>query len=119
MLFLEKLQRMALRGLKNNIDLFALWIFYIALQPLIPGDNILARPDLIPWLMFCLSGALFLRGKRYGDGPHISLTQTKSIAGRARRRDQRGVIETLQVRRIKLNVFPCFQNNVQEASHVR
>ena len=82
MLFFEKIQRLALRGLKQNIDLIALWIFYIALQPMIPVDNILARPDLIPWLMFCLSGALFLRGKRYGDGPHISLTQTKSLSGR-------------------------------------
>ena len=58
MLFFEKIQRMALQGLKKNIDLFTLWIFYIALQPLIPVDNILVRPDLIPWLMFCLSGAL-------------------------------------------------------------
>jgi hypothetical protein len=81
MMFFERIQRLLLNGMKSNVDLIVLWIFYIAIQPLIPVEDTLARPDLVPWLMFCLSGTIMLRGKRYGEGPHISLTQKKSTFG--------------------------------------
>ncbi|MAA80021.1 MAG: hypothetical protein CL916_12270 [Deltaproteobacteria bacterium] len=81
MMFFERIQRQILNGMKKNVDLFVLWILYIAIQPLISVEHILARADLIPWLMFCLSGTILLRGKRYGEGPHISLTQKKSTFG--------------------------------------
>ena len=81
MMFFDRIQRRLLNGIRSNVDLIVLWIVYISIQPLISVEEILARPDLIPWLMFCLSGCILLRGKRYGEGPHISLTQKKSTFG--------------------------------------
>ena len=78
MVFFERIQRRLLNGIRNNIDILVLWILYIAIQPQIPVQHILARPDLVPWLMFCLSGVILLRGRRYGEGPHISLTHQLS-----------------------------------------
>ena len=59
----------------GNADLLGLWIVLIAIQPLVPVGNLLAREDLVPWLMLCLGLTTYLRGKSYGDGPHTSLTQ--------------------------------------------
>ena len=81
MIFIKAMRRRLNRGVRQNFDLLILWIFLIALQPQIPIGNILSREDLIPWLMFCLSCAAFLRGKRYGDGPHSSLTKQVSKFG--------------------------------------
>ena len=75
------IQRRLLRSIRNNIDLLVLWLLFIAIQPQISEVHILAREDLLPWLMFCLCGTIMLRGKRYGEGPHISLTQKKSTFG--------------------------------------
>ena len=38
----------------GNADLLGLWIVLIAIQPLVPVGNLLAREDLVPWLMLCL-----------------------------------------------------------------
>ena len=75
------IQRLVLGTIRNNRDLIVLWVLLIAYLPHISVDNPLARPDLVPWLMFCLSGAVLLRGKRYGDGPHVSLTKQVSLIG--------------------------------------
>ena len=72
------LQRTIFGTLKNNRDLIILWVLLIAYQPHIAVDNPLSRADLVPWLMFCLSGAVLLRGKSYGDGAHVSLTKQHS-----------------------------------------
>ena len=77
----ETLRRIILAGVSNNIDLLALWVLLIAIQPQIPIGNVLSRPDLIPWLMFCLGCTAFLRGREYGDGPHTSLTKQVSSMG--------------------------------------
>ena len=34
----------------------------------------IGEADLVPWLMFGLAGS-GARGRRYGDGPHTSLTK--------------------------------------------
>ena len=77
----ETLRRIILAGVSNNIDLLALWVLLIAIQPQIPIGNVLSRPDLIPWLMFCLACTALLRGREYGDGPHTSLTKQVSSMG--------------------------------------
>ena len=69
------------RGIKANFDLLLLWVLLIAIQPLVSVDHLLARQDLVPWLMFGLGGAVVLRGRRYGDGPHSSLTKRYKFFG--------------------------------------
>ena len=81
MRFLDGIQRRLLRSIRNNIDLLVLWVCFIAIQPQISAQHILARKDLLPWLMFCLCGTILLRGRCYGEGPHISLTKKKSTFG--------------------------------------
>ena len=80
MLF-KRIQYTISRGVQSNLDLLILWILLIAIQPLVSVDHLLARPDLVPWLMFGLAGAVLLRGRRYGDGPHTSLTKRYSSTG--------------------------------------
>ena len=80
MLF-KRIQYTISRGIRSNLDLLILWILLIAIQPLVSVDHLLARPDLVPWLMFGLAGAVVLRGRRYGDGPHTSLTKRYSSTG--------------------------------------
>ena len=77
-MLLKRIQYTIARGVQSNMDLLILWILLIAIQPLVPVEHLLARPDLVPWLMFCLAGAVILRGRRYGDGPHTSLTKRYS-----------------------------------------
>ena len=77
-MLLKRIQYTIARGVQGNMDLLILWILLIAIQPLVPVEHLLARPDLVPWLMFCLAGAVILRGRRYGDGPHTSLTKRYS-----------------------------------------
>jgi hypothetical protein len=79
--FFKGLRSRVENGLGQNLDLLALWVLLIALQPQIPIDHILAREDLVPWLMFCLATASLFRGRRYGDGPHTSLTKQQSGFG--------------------------------------
>ena len=79
--FFRAIQFRISRGIKKNFDLLLLWVLLIAVQPQISVDHILARGDLIPWLMFCLACAVILRGKRYGDGAHTSLTKRVSTTG--------------------------------------
>ena len=69
-MFLKRVQYTISRGVLNNLDLLIWWVLLIAIQPLISVEHLLARPDLVPWLMFGLAGAVVLRGRRYGDG-HI------------------------------------------------
>ena len=78
---LKRIQYTISRGVQSNLDLLILWILLIAIQPLISVEHLLARPDLVPWLMFGLAGAVVLRGRRYGDGPHTSLTKRHSSTG--------------------------------------
>ena len=80
-MFLKRIQYTISRGVQNNLDLLILWVLLIAIQPLVSVDHLLARPDLVPWLMFGLAGAVVLRGRRYGDGPHTSLTKRYSSTG--------------------------------------
>jgi hypothetical protein len=80
MLF-KRIQYTISRGVQSNLDLLILWILLIAIQPLVSVDHLLARPDLVPWLMFGMAGAVLLRGRRYGDGPHTSLTKRYSSTG--------------------------------------
>ena len=80
-MFLKRIQYTISRGIKGNLDLLILWVLLIAIQPLISVEHLLARPDLVPWLMFGLAGAVVLRGRRYGDGPHTSLTKRHSFMG--------------------------------------
>ena len=80
-MFLKRIQYTISRGVLNNLDLLILWVLLIAIQPLISVEHLLARPDLVPWLMFGLAGAVVLRGRRYGDGPHTSLTKRHSSTG--------------------------------------
>ena len=77
-MFFKRIQYTISRGVQGNMDLLVLWILLMAVQPLVPVEHLLARPDLVPWLMFCLAGAVILRGRRYGDGPHTSLTKRYS-----------------------------------------
>jgi hypothetical protein len=79
--FIRSIQFRISRGVSKNFDLILLWVLLIAIQPQISIEHILARPDLVPWLMFCLGCTVFLRGKRYGDGPHTSLTKRLSNYG--------------------------------------
>ena len=79
--FFRAIQFRISRGVQNNFDILLLWVLLMAVQPQISVDHILAREDLIPWLMFCLGCAVVLRGKRYGDGPHSSLTKRVSTMG--------------------------------------
>lgn len=80
-MLLKRIQYTISRGLQSNLDLLILWVLLIAIQPLISVEHLLARPDLVPWLMFGLAGAVTLRGRRYGDGPHTSLTKRHSTTG--------------------------------------
>lgn len=80
-MFLKRIQYTISRGIPGNLDLLILWVLLIAIQPLISVEHLLARPDLVPWLMFGLAGAVVLRGRRYGDGPHTSLTKRHSSTG--------------------------------------
>lgn len=80
-MFFKKIQYTVSRGISGNFDLLLLWIILIAIQPQIPVEHLLARMDLVPWLMFCLGCAVLLRGSRYGDGPHTSLTKRHSAMG--------------------------------------
>ena len=63
MRFYETVRRTIISGVSNNMDLLTLWVLLIIIQPQIPIGNVLSRPDLIPWLMFCLAGVAFLRGR--------------------------------------------------------
>ena len=76
------LQRRLERMISRNLDLIFLWVFLIAYLPMVPVFSPLCREDLVPWLMFCLACTVALRGKSYGDGPHVSLTAQHSIVGR-------------------------------------
>ena len=80
-MLLKRIQYTLSRGITGNLDLLIWWVLLIAIQPLISVEHLLARPDLVPWLMFGLAGAVILRGKRYGDGPHTSLTKRYSSTG--------------------------------------
>ena len=79
--FIRAIQFRISRGIQKNFDLLLLWVLLIAIQPQISVEHFLARGDLVPWLMFCLGCAVVLRGKRYGDGPHSSLTKRVSTFG--------------------------------------
>lgn len=80
-MFFKRIQYTISRGVRSNLDLLILWVLLIAIQPLISVEHLLARPDLVPWLMFGLACAVVLRGRRYGDGPHTSLTKRHSSTG--------------------------------------
>lgn len=80
-MFFKRIQYTISRGIRSNLDLLILWVLLIAIQPLISVEHLLARPDLVPWLMFGLACAVVLRGRRYGDGPHTSLTKRHSSTG--------------------------------------
>ncbi len=58
----------------GNTDLFVWWMVLLVAQHMFPVTHPLASEDLVPWMMLTLSGAAFLRAKRYGYGPHPMLT---------------------------------------------
>ena len=62
------------------MDLFDLMGFANAHSTVDLVEHLLARRDLVPWLMFGLAESA-LRGRRYGDGPHTSLTKRHSSTG--------------------------------------
>ena len=65
----KAMRRRLERGVRRNLDLLILWVILIALQPQIPIGNILAREDLIPWLMFCLSCTAFFKREKIWRWP--------------------------------------------------
>ncbi len=80
-MLLKRIQYTISRGVESNLDLLIWWVLLIAIQPLVSVDHLLARADLVPWLMFGLAGTVVLRGRRYGDGAHTSLTKRYSSIG--------------------------------------
>jgi len=58
----------------------------LVIQPLVPVDAWLARPDLGPWLALVFSVAACLRGRGLLDEPHRMLAPRRSFAGQAARR---------------------------------
>ena len=63
----------------GNADLLGLWIVLIAIQPLVPVGNLLAREDLVPWLMLCLGLTTYL-GESHTAMDHTSLTQQHVVS---------------------------------------
>ncbi len=78
---LRRLWELAGRRFRENLDLAVLWVALLVVQPLLPVGNLLAREDLVPWLMLALSGVGFLRGRRLGQGPHPALTLRQARIG--------------------------------------
>ena len=78
----RKTRRRIVRGVRRNTDLIVLWVALIAFVPYIPPEWPIARSDLVPWTMACLSAVAFLRGKNLGQGPHRMLTRQQSSFGR-------------------------------------
>jgi hypothetical protein len=62
------------RGLWRNVDLLAVWMGLLIAQHHVPVTHFLGRNDLVPWMILTLSIVAFLRGRRFGLGPHPMLT---------------------------------------------
>jgi len=71
--------------LRRNVDLSALLVLLVALQPLIPSAHVFARADLLGWLALCLAACAALRGRALDDGPHPQLVARRSEPGRLTR----------------------------------
>ncbi|MEL6345920.1 MAG: hypothetical protein AAFV53_22605 [Myxococcota bacterium] len=82
MIALERLRRLLVRAVRRNADLLGLWVVLAAIVPFIPPSTPIARDDLVPWTMVCLSAVAYLRGKNLGQGPHRMLTRQHGGFGR-------------------------------------
>lgn len=63
-----------MRGVSRNVDLLAIWMGLVVAAHHVPVTHPLARADLLPWVVLTLSIVAFVRGRRFGAGPHPMLT---------------------------------------------
>lgn len=71
---MRRIQASIQRALSQNADLLGWWLVLLVYQHMLPPTDPMARDDLLPWMMLTLSGAAFLRARRFGMGPHPMLT---------------------------------------------
>lgn len=71
---MRRIQVTITRALQRNSDLLGLWLVLVIAQHYVPVTHFLARDDLLPWMVLSLSLGAFLRGGRFGQGPHPMLT---------------------------------------------
>lgn len=79
---IRKMRRLLATSVRRNADLLGLWILLSAAVPYVPPTTPIARHDLVPWTLFCLSAVAYVRGKPLGSGAHPMLTRQRSALGR-------------------------------------
>ncbi|HMV65373.1 MAG TPA: hypothetical protein PKA64_00890 [Myxococcota bacterium] len=78
---LRRVQILVLRGVARNVDLLAIWLALLVAALFVPVTHPLARADLLPWMVLTLSVVGFIRGRRFGAGPHPMLTPRVDTVG--------------------------------------
>lgn len=73
-MMLRRIQITVLRGVARNVDLLGIWLALLVAAHHVPVTHPLARADLLPWMILTLSIVAFVRGRRFGSGPHPMLT---------------------------------------------
>lgn len=76
------LVRAFIRGVQRNVDLLAVWMGLLVAQHYVPITHILARDDLLPWMILTLGLVALLRARPFGYGPHPMLTPRVSAFGK-------------------------------------
>lgn len=71
---LKRVARRVRRGVMDNIDLVGLFIVLAGAQCFVPVGHMLARDDLMPWMLMAVVLCILLRGRAIGNGPHPQLT---------------------------------------------
>ena len=71
---LRRVQVMLARQFWRSLDLVLIWIGLLVGQHFVPVDEMLARADLLPWMVLALSLCALLRARPFGDGHHPMLT---------------------------------------------
>ncbi len=83
---LRRYVNIVFRRFRDNLDLVAVWVLLVSIQPLVPVDHLLAQDDLGPWLTLSLCIVALLRARHLGAGPHPMLTKRRSGFGWVLRR---------------------------------